>query len=385
MILRRYTGPSIGEERHMKLLTTRRINGLRQFTGLVLFTYVTTHFANHLLGLVSIELQESAKDGFMTVWRFPPFSVLLYGSLLIHILIALRALYLKSTLKMSFWEGAQLVLGLMLPVLLAEHILATRAIDEVYGLTATYYLNVLVFWHFEPIKGVIIAAAMIVAWIHGCIGLHFWLRLRPFYHRIAPYLLVAAVLLPTFALLGFISAGREAVPLLEDADWVAAIQAKSGQPHPESIAFLNEWTPIIRIGFVGLIFAVFVARAIRLFRRKAESVRLIYPGDRVIQMKKGMTVLEASRLNGLPHASVCGGRGRCSTCRVRVGAGLNLLPAAEEGEQKVLARIGANRNIRLACQLRPVSETEVVPLLPPNIAPSAQSGRPKYTPQTELT
>lgn len=362
----------------MKPITTERINGLRQFTGLVLFAYLTTHFTNHSLGLVSIELQENAKDWFMAVWRFPPFSVLLYGALLVHVLIALRALYLKSTLKMSFWEGAQLTLGLALPVLLAEHIMGTRAIDEIFGVTATYYLTVLIFWHFEPVKGVIIAVATVVAWIHGCIGLHFWLRLRPIYHRIAPYLLVAAVLLPTFALLGFVSAGREAVPLLEDADWVAAIQAKSGQPHPESVEFLNKWTPIIRIGFVGVIFAVLIARAIRLFRNKTESVRLIYPGDRVVQMKKGMTVLEASRTNGLPHASVCGGRGRCSTCRVRVGSGLNLLPDADEGEQKVLARIGANRNIRLACQLRPVAETEIVPLLPPNVAPTAQSGRPKY-------
>ncbi len=362
----------------MKLITTDRINRLRQVTGLVLFAYVTTHFSNHSLGLVSIELQENAKDWFMNVWRFPPMSLLLYGSLLVHVLIALRALYLKSTLKMSFWEGTQLGLGLILPLLLAEHIIGTRAIDEVFGLTSTYYLTVLIFWHFEPVKGVIIAIAVVVAWIHGCIGLHFWLRLRPYYHRVAPYLLAFAVLLPTLALLGALSAGKEAVPLLENADWVAAIQAKSGQPHPESLEFLNSWTPTFQIGFVGLIIAVFLARAIRLYRRKTESVRLVYPGDRVIQIKRGMTVLDASRINGLPHASVCGGRGRCSTCRVRVGTGLDLLPVADEGEQKVLARIGANRNIRLACQLRPIAETEVVPLLPPNIAPSAQAGRPKY-------
>ena len=36
------------------------------------------------------------------------------------------------------------------------------------------------------------------------------------------------------------------------------------------------------------------------------------------RVPKGATLLDASRIGGVPHASVCGGRGRCSTCRVRV-------------------------------------------------------------------
>src|SRR2546425_4382266 len=41
---------------------------------------------------------------------------------------------------------------------------------------------------------------------------------------------------------------------------------------------------------------------------------------------------EASRLAGILHASVCGGRGRCSTCRVRVVRGLADLPLARSEE-----------------------------------------------------
>jgi adenylate cyclase len=61
---------------------------------------------------------------------------------------------------------------------------------------------------------------------------------------------------------------------------------------------------------------------------------------------------------------VCGGRGRCSTCRVRVRAALPGLPPASEEEQRVLNRIGARGNVRLACQLRPTIPVEVTPLLP---------------------
>jgi adenylate cyclase len=84
-------------------------------------------------------------------------------------------------------------------------------------------------------------------------------------------------------------------------------------------------------------------------------------------------VLEASRIAGIPHASVCGGRGRCSTCRVRVRAERGSIDPPEPVEQRVLRRIAATPNIRLACQLRPRGNVEVTPLLPPFAA--AADGR----------
>ena len=39
------------------------------------------------------------------------------------------------------------------------------------------------------------------------------------------------------------------------------------------------------------------------------------------QVPTGPTLLEISRMHGIPHASVCGGRARCSTCRVRIDEG----------------------------------------------------------------
>jgi adenylate cyclase len=76
-------------------------------------------------------------------------------------------------------------------------------------------------------------------------------------------------------------------------------------------------------------------------------------------------VLEASGLAGIPHASVCGGRGRCSTCRIRVRGEIHSIDPPAEDEMRVLHRIGATPNVRLACQLRPRGAVEVTPLLPP--------------------
>jgi adenylate cyclase len=68
---------------------------------------------------------------------------------------------------------------------------------------------------------------------------------------------------------------------------------------------------------------------------------------------------------------VCGGRGRCSTCRVRIGGPDSArLPKAGPDEVKVLARIGAPPNVRLACQLRPPPGTyQVTPLMAPAVGP----------------
>ncbi len=85
---------------------------------------------------------------------------------------------------------------------------------------------------------------------------------------------------------------------------------------------------------------------------------------------RGFTILDASRLAGIPHASVCGGRGRCSTCRVRVSDGLADLPAPSEAERRVLARVGAAPDVRLACQTRPSRDVAVEPLLAPSVAPT---------------
>lgn len=76
----------------------------------------------------------------------------------------------------------------------------------------------------------------------------------------------------------------------------------------------------------------------------------------------GATVLETLRANGIPHASVCGGRARCTTCRVLVTQGLDTLPDPQAQELAALTRIKANPGTRLACQIRPTESISIMPL-----------------------
>jgi len=57
---------------------------IRLATGLVLYIYVTLHFANHALGNISIGAMESGLALQKLIWQSRPGAVILYVSLLTH-------------------------------------------------------------------------------------------------------------------------------------------------------------------------------------------------------------------------------------------------------------------------------------------------------------
>jgi adenylate cyclase len=93
---------------------------------------------------------------------------------------------------------------------------------------------------------------------------------------------------------------------------------------------------------------------------------------------KGLSVLEASLRHNVPHASVCGGRARCSTCRIRVIGDCTSLPQPSPREAFVLSQVGAeDPSIRLACQLRPTADLSFFQLfMPQAMSANAEAGNP---------
>ena len=193
-----------------------------------------------------------------------------------------------------------------------------------------------------------------------------WLRFRRGYERWRGPLLGAAVVIPTLAVMGINNAGWDAT-LRARAD--ADFRTLHGPPPPgseqaidgiELTAFL-EW---LRIAYIVLVALVFLARAFRGWRaRRTRGVAISYVNGPTVTAPRGYSILEVSRSMRIPHESVCGGRARCSTCRVRIQRGLPDLPLASEVERATLARIGAPENVRLACQVRPELDVTLAVLL----------------------
>jgi len=177
------------------------------------------------------------------------------------------------------------------------------------------------------------------------------------------------VLLPLLAALGFVMMARE-VEALEAAGALPPLPASTADG--DRLAFLSNW---ILMAFLGLVSITLLLRAGRLQRerRLGRLVRLSYP-DRRVEVPIGWSVLEASRAHGIPHLSLCGGRARCSTCRVRVAGDAAGVPPPQEAESRTLRRIRAAPDVRLACQLRPTADIGVAPLLRPRTAEVTTSG-----------
>jgi adenylate cyclase len=356
------------------------IRRVRLASGLVMFAYVTTHLVNHSLGLVSVQAMDRALHEIYQYWSSRPGGVLLYGAFAVHYGLALWALWQRRSLKMPAAEAIQLVLGFSIPFLLTEHVLQTRVADTFFGSAAGYYAPLLyVLFVASPWRGALQLSVLLVAWIHAIIGLRFWLRLKPWYERWQPILYAFALLVPTLAILGVLQGARQVMTMAEDPAWVAELATAYARPAPADAALLNQMVFWVRCAFLAALVAVLAGRGARWYlARRRGVVRLTYPGGRVVQTLPGVLVLEASRMAGIPHASVCGGRGRCSTCRIKVDGPEDAIPPPAPEEVKVLARVGAAPNVRLACQLRPHGDLRVTPLLPATAQARDGFRRPGY-------
>ncbi len=350
----------------MKL--TRR--GTHLAAGLVMLSYVTSHLLNHTLGVVSLDAMEQARRVFIDPWTTLPGTLVLTVAVLVHLGSALWVTYNRRSLKMPAWQWTQLILGLSVPALLVEHALATGGAAAQFGTNPTYAFVLAEFWHFAPWKGTLQALLLIAAWAHACFGLHHWLKVRSWYPAWQPILLAIAILIPAAALLGFVSAGVDVARKTMDPAWIQEMVRELRYPGAAMNRYVEMGTRFWLVFYAALIVLTFAGRWVRIkVQQSRRGVRVAYPDGRRVLVPPGGSVLETSRAGGIPHASVCGGRGRCSTCRILIlDAGDGAINVAAEAEEKVLNRLNLPDNVRLACQTRPSADITVEPLLPPDVS-----------------
>jgi adenylate cyclase len=354
------------------------VRQIRLVSGVVMFGYLTSHFLNHALGNISIDALDEGVYYHKTFWQFLPVAIVFYSAALVHTGLGIWAFYERRQFRWKAIEPLQLVLGLSIPALVITHIIGIRLGHTLFGHEKLYPQAFFAYWIVWPWKGWLMFAVMIIAWVHGCIGLYFWLRMKAFYKRAAPYLLAAAVLIPTLAMLGLYQGGRSIVEN-DSREWRAENLSRDKVGTQDEQAVLKSIEDYFLIGYLGLLGLVLLARGARAINeRRAGLISLSYGNGRTVRVPKGLTVLEASLRHNVPHASVCGGRARCSTCRIRVIGDCDGLPEPSQREAFVLNRVGtADPSIRLACQLRPTSDLSFFQLfLPHTVSASSGSSNP---------
>jgi adenylate cyclase len=363
-----------------KFIRSLSVRQIRFACGLVLYTYLLSHFLNHALGNISIGALAAGVHYHTSFWRFPPVAAVFYASALIHSGLGLWALYQRRQFHWRAIEPLQLVLGLCIPALVISHIAGVRLGQSLFGHQKLYPQELYAFWVAHPYRIWSMSAVLIIAWIHGSIGLYFWLRMKAFFRHASPFLLAAAVLVPTLALLGFYQAGREVAAISASPQWQAENLSPRQVGTPAEQQRLDDIVDNLLSGYLGLIVLVLLAKGLRaLNERRVGMISLSYGNGRTVRVPKGVSVLEASLRHHVPHASVCGGRARCSTCRIRVIGGHGSLPEPSKREAFVLDRVGAtDPSIRLACQLRPTTDLSFFQLFTPHtMSASAHASQPQ--------
>ncbi|MBP0110240.1 adenylate/guanylate cyclase domain-containing protein [Bradyrhizobium vignae] len=354
---------------HMpELVRATSARQVRLICGIILFCYVVSHFLNHALGNISVDAMEIGVYYHTLFWQFLPVAIVFYTAALTHMGLGIYALYQRRQFRWRTIEPLQLVLGLSIPALVMAHVIGVRLGQTLYGHQKLYPQELYLFFVAAPGRLWQMTILLLIAWVHGCIGIYFWLRLKPFFTRAAPYLLAAAVLIPTLSLLGIYQGGRSVELEADDGEWRTHNLARRQVGSVAEADTLDRITGGLTVGYFGLLGLALAARGVRAWReRRGGTILLSYGNGKTVRVPKGLSVLEASLRHNVPHASVCGGRARCSTCRIRIIGDHGALPQPSQREAFVLARVGtADPSIRLACQLRPDCDLSFFQLFTPH-------------------
>lgn len=331
---------------------------VRIVSGLLLMLYVTLHLLNIAAVLISPAFANAFQDFRLAITRSDPGEAVMGAALFAHLILSLYKIAMRRSLKMSPVEAMQIVFGITIPLILSSHIIYTHIAFQALGVeTRLGYLTALI-W--DTTDGWLQVLLMAITWVHGAIGMHMWLRMTPWWKKATPWMIGVGVLIPTLALLGFVTSGRIVHEVMEDPETRAMAYEAWGFPDRQGFDFLRGLDTrvdgIMWVLLAVLITFILVRWSVASIRK---PVRITYVNGPTIRAARGPTLLETSQMAGVDHTSLCGGRGRCTTCRVIVESGLEDLPPPSAAEARALSAVGAPPNARLACQVRPQGPTTV--------------------------
>lgn len=337
----------------------------RTISGCILFFYVFTHLLNHSLGLISLDTMEQGRAIFLRFWRHDVLFYVLYGALSIHFLLGVYALARRRSFRMSRKEWIRNSCAVLIPFFLASHLSITLWGSRFLGLNDSYAFMIISTYIFDPFGYIILGLMLMLVWTHGSIGIIGLIEFREFYSKRRGLFQGLILGLPLIAYGGYIRASIELseasqsnpitiLELISNSNFTAEIGEKV-----VSLSDLLQFLvyPILLSLFVAFYFIR------NLLEKRFNSIQVQYTDGTNINVSRGSSLLEASHKAGRYHESVCGGRGRCTTCRVRVTSSLGELPKPNKIEQSVINRLNFDQSLRLACQLRPETDIEINPLI----------------------
>lgn len=351
---------------------------LRLASGLVLMTFVAMHLTVVVFGLVSPEAVFAAARILMRPWQGGIGAGLLMTAMLSHLVSGLVAIGMRRSLAVRRSDAVQVALGLAVLPLLLPHVLAVKvAADLAPDLSLGFGDLLAIFWQFSPASAIQQLLVVIVVWTHGAIGLVSWFSLQRWWPRVGPLVIPLLFAVPILALLGFVEGGK-AVVARYATDTVFADQVNTSWALLRTVdGPLGDIRAMTNLAYLAAVFVALAVMGVRVFSTRRQPVTVLYDNGLSGIGRRGLSILEISRLSGVPHASVCSGRGRCGTCRVHVSAGADRLSAMDDIERRTLDLPRGAGDVRLACRARVLDDGVSVERLMPADADASAARRPQ--------
>lgn len=345
----------------------------RLVSGLLLSAFVAGHLLGLAAGLVSPDALSATAAVLMAPWANPVGGPLLLLAAFIHLVLGLQAIAMRRSVALRRSDTVQIALGLAIVPLLTPHIL-TVSIAPTFApdLDIGFRTLLAFYWQKAPAYAIQQLTVVVIIWTHASIGLHGWMSLKSWWPRAGGFVTPLLFAVPILSLLGFVEAGKGVIAMLaSDPAFASEVgrrweRLQSIQP---DLMPIRDAVNTAYLAAVGIVMAVLAAR---LLANRNALVSVDYGSGLVGSGRRGLSILDVSRLSRVPHASVCSGRGRCGTCRVRVIEGAAALSPMDEVERWTLGAGPGEKAVRLACRARVLEGGVVVErLLPPDADASA--------------
>ena len=355
--------------------TTALLKRLRLYSGIILFFYALTHLLNHSINILSLETASYIKENiFRAIWKSYVGSVLLYGSFIIHIPLGLLSIITRKSFRITLKEWLQILFIILALYVFVQHVAGTYILTRSFDSELPYSVlfSAMLMKPEELTASTVMFSLMtLFIWVHGSIGMHTALTYKfKSYQSNFKKIMAVYIGVPILGIFGFWAGLKEqslsttfSMTQGNDDFLISSIlehvpvEAFSVIEPIEALTL--KYYPIFLLAIIFL--ATFNVIRTKYFGR----LQITYPNGVTVKIPKGTTILEASKSAGIPHKSVCGGRGRCTTCRIKVVSHEGNLPKAGVHELRAINKASLGDSIRLACQLQPNSDLTVTPLLDP--------------------
>jgi len=356
----------------MKSNLSKLTRQTRIFSGGVLFVVLSMHLFAHASGVFGLEAMEQTGELFGAFNHSPWTLWVLPTALAAHFICAFEALLRRYSLRsLTPYQWVQYTSGFLLPILLIVHLATISLSRWLLDIDVDYEVVFIELWG-ASLNALFMVLLLVLVSVHSGLGIWFFLNSRPWFWRVRQPVLFALFLFPLLATLGVFSGANSAQQRMTfQPEWAAKVRAeKHISPAWEEVRLSGTQKGVA--GYL-VFFGLFLALQTLLAQRgRKKRVFVTYPDGQKIGVTSGSSLLDASNLARIPHAQLCQGQGRCSTCRVFLAEGANQLDPMGKDEREVLSRFKASDNIRLACQAKLRGDCRVDLLISPEIA-SVQS------------